>query len=173
MGASRAGNAGKGRLEMRKIVLLLLLIAASAVASTEAQCGENVWYSALVPGWGQVRAGHYGRGGLFLSGELTALMTLAITDIQYHRAVEQYDRARASYLHATYIGDAVSEYALMHDRWDSADHLNGIRQTALYTAIGIWAVNVVDMIIFDSKEEPPLSVAARPDGFLVTGSLSF
>ncbi len=158
---------------MRRIVLLLLIIAASALASTEAQCGENAWCSILVPGWGQVRAGHYGRGALFMSGELVALTTLAIADIQYNRAVEQYDRAKASYLHATYIGDATGEYAIMHERWNSSNDLYGIRQTALYAAIGIWAVNVVDIIFFDSKGEPPLSISGRSDGFLVTGSLAF
>ena len=127
----------------------------------------------MVPGWGQVRAGHYGRGALFMSGELVALTTLMIADIQYNRAVEQYDRAKASYVHASYIGDAVEEYALMHEHWDSADNLQRKRQTAIYAAIGIWAVNVVDMILFDSHEEPPLSISARPGGILVTGSLSF
>ncbi len=158
---------------MRRIMLFLLLIAVGVLASGGAQGGENVWYSALVPGWGQTRAGHYGRGAIFISGELVALTTLMIADIQYNRAVEQYDRAKASYLHATYIGDAASEYAIMHERWDGASDLHRIRQAALYAAIGIWAVNVVDMIIFDSKGEPPLSISARPDGFLVTGSLSF
>lgn len=158
---------------MRRIAPIVFIIAVSVLASAEAQSGENVWYSTLVPGWGQVRAGHYGRGSLFLSGELVALTTLAIADIQYNRAVEQYDRAKASYLHATYIGDAVDEYTIMHDRWDSANDRYGVRQTALYTAIGIWAVNIVDMILFDSEEKPPLSISARPDGFLVTGSLSF
>ena len=158
---------------MRRIVPFLLMIAVSALASTEAHSGENVWYSAMVPGWGQVRAGHYGRGALFMSGELVALTTLMISDIQYNRAVEQYDGAKASYLHATYIGDAAGDFAIMNERWNSADDLYGIRQTALYAAIGIWAVNVVDMIIFDSEGEPPLSISARSDGFLVTGSLSF
>jgi len=158
---------------MRRIVPFLLMIAVSALASTEAHGGENVWYSILAPGWGQVRAGHYGRGSLFMSGELVALATLAIADIQYNRAVEQYDRAKASYLHASYIGDASDEYSLMHERWNSADDLYGIRQTVLYAAIGIWAVNVVDMVFFDRKGEPPLSISARPDGFLVIGSLSF
>jgi hypothetical protein len=166
-------GAGKGRLEMRRIVLFLLIIAVSAFASIEARGGENLWCSALVPGWGQVRAGHYGRGSLFMSGELVALTTLAIADIQYNRSVEQYDRAKASYLHATYIGDAAGEYTLMNERWKSANDLYGIRQKALYAAVGIWAVNVMDIIFFDSDGEPPLSISARSDGFLVTGSLSF
>ena len=44
-----------------------------------------------------------------------------------------------------------------------------MRQTALYAAIGIWAVNVVDMILFDPEEEPPLSISVRRGRFLVTG----
>lgn len=158
---------------MRKGALFLLMIGMSVLAATEAHGGENVWYSAVVPGWGQVRAGHYGRGSLFMAGELVSLTTLVIADIQYNRAVEQYDRAKVSYLSATYIGDAVDEYGVMHDRWDSAEELYRIRQTALYTAIGIWAVNIVDMILFDAEGDPPLSITARRDGFLVTGALSF
>jgi hypothetical protein len=154
-------------------MVLATMIVLCGLASGEVRGGENIWYSTAVPGWGQMRAGHYGRGSLFMGGEIAALTTLMIADIQYHRAVEQYDRAKASYLHATYIGDAVDEYGVMHDRWDSAENLHGIRETALYAAIGIWAVNVLDMVLFDSKEEAPLSISARGDGFLVTGSLSF
>ena len=159
---------------MRKPVLfLLVMFFLVALASFDAYGGENVWYSVFVPGWGQVRAGHYGRGSIFLSAEIVSLTTLAISDIQYNRSVEQYERARALYLHATYIGDAVQEYDLMHARWDSAEKLHGYREKALYAALGVWAVNVVDMILFDEKGEPPLSFEGRPGGFLVTGSISF
>jgi len=96
-----------------------------------------------------------------------------ISDLQYDRSVEQYDRAKAAYLSATYIADAASEYLLMRDHWDSADNLYGIRQMALNAAIGIWVVNIVDIVFFDENEEPPLSFEVRPSGFLVTGSLSF
>jgi hypothetical protein len=162
-----------GRVAMRRMLVLPLIVVLVVLGSLEAYGGENVWYSVFVPGWGQVRAGHYGRGSLFLSAELVSLAALAISDIQYSRAVDQYDRARASYLNATYIGDAVSEYNLMRSHWDSAETLNGYRQAALYTAIGVWAVNIVDMILLDEKEEPPLSFNVRPGGFLVTGSISF
>jgi len=166
-------DTGKGRMAMRKTIVFLLVMLLGVLASLEAYAGENVWYSVFVPGWGQVNSGHYGRGALFLSAELVSLTTLVIADIQYNRSVEQYDRAKASYLHATYIGDAAYEYESMHSRWNSANGLHGYRQAALYAAIGIWAVNIVDMILFDEKEEPPLSFEVRPGGFLVTGSLSF
>lgn len=158
---------------MRKPVLFLLVMLLVALASLEAYGGENVWYSVFVPGWGQVRAGHYGRGSVFISAEIVSLTALVISDIQYNRAVEQYNRARALYLHATYIGDAVQEYDIMHARWNSAEKLHDYRAAALYAAVGVWAVNVVDIILFDEKGEPPLSFEGRPGGFLVTGSISF
>jgi len=158
---------------MRRLVLFVLVIALSGIAATEAFAGENALFSVLVPGWGQVRAGHYGRGSLFLGGELVALTTLVVSDIQYDRAVEQYDRAKAAYLNASYIGDAREQYDSMIEQWDRAEDMHGIRQKALYAAIGVWAVNVVDMILFDAKGDAPLTISARSDGFLVTGSLSF
>jgi len=158
---------------MRKTILFLFVMLPVVLASLEADAGENIWYSVFVPGWGQVQSGHYGRGALFLSAELVSLTTLAIADIQYNRSVEQYDRAKASYLQASYIGDALYEYDIMHARWGSADELHGYRQAALYAAVGIWAVSIVDMILFDDKGAPPLSLEVRGGGFLVTGSLSF
>ena len=158
---------------MRKTILFLFVMLPVVLASLEADAGENIWYSVFVPGWGQVQSGHYGRGALFMGAELVSLTTLAIADIQYNRSVEQYDRAKASYLHASYIGDALYEYDIMHARLDRADELHGYRQAAFYAAVGIWAVSIVDMILFDDKGEPPLSLEVRRGGFLVTGSLSF
>jgi hypothetical protein len=166
-------DACEERAKMRRIMLGLLLVAACAFVPGEGRAGENVPYSVIFPGWGQIRAGHYGRGALFMSGELVALTTLAIADIQYDRTVEQYDRAKAAYLGATYIGDAVYAYTLMNERWNSAEDLQTVRETALYAAIGIWVVNIADIVFFDGEGEPPLSISARPGGFLVTGALSF
>jgi hypothetical protein len=158
---------------MRKTIVMLLVVLAAGLGPVEARAGDNVWYSVVVPGWGQVRSGHYGRGSLFLSAELVSLTTLLISDIQYDRAVEQYDDARAAYLNAAYIGDAVAGYNTMNDKWDSAEDLYTIREVALWSAIGVWAVNVVDIILLDKKGEPPLALETRPGGFLVTAKISF
>jgi hypothetical protein len=160
-------------MTMRGTAFALVAVLLTAAPSFPAHAGENVWYSVFVPGWGQVRAGHYGRGSLFLSAEIVSLTTLMISDIQYNRAVEQYDRARSAYVHASYIGDAVSDYNLMRSKWDSADELYGIRRAALWTAVGVWALNIADMALLDRRGEPPLAFETRPGGFLVTASLSF
>lgn len=158
---------------MRRFIVFMLVCSALCLACAEAYAGENMWYSAVVPGWGQLRAGHYGRGSLFLSAELVSLSTLLISDIQYNRAVEQFDRAKASYLAATYIGDAEYYYHLAHEKWDDAERLNDYRHAAIGAAVGVWFVNILDMILFDEDEEPLLSLEATSGGFLVSGSLSF
>jgi Family of unknown function (DUF5683) len=158
---------------MRIVVVVAVVAALACSVSVNAYAGENLWYSVFVPGWGQVRAGHYGRGALFLSAELVSLSALGVTDLQYHRTVEQYDRARAAYLGAQYIGDAVESYDLMRQKWDDADGLYHYRTAATVAAIGVWAVNVVDMILFDEHGGPPLSMELGPGGFRVVGSVSF
>jgi hypothetical protein len=158
---------------MQRIVLFPLVLLLVCMTSIEAYGGENVWCSVFAPGWGQLRVGHYGRGSMFVCAELVSLTALAVSDIQYNRAVEQYEGAKASYEQAAYIGDAVSEYNSMREHWESADALYGYRRAALCAAIGVWAVNVVDMIISDDEEEPFLSLSLRPSGFLVAGSISF
>ena len=150
---------------------LVLLIAAST--STEAADTGDVLYSVLFPGWGQIRAGRYGRGALLASAEIIALTGLLMADIQYNRAVEQYDRARAFYLSSQYIGDAYYYYNVMNEKWDDADNLHTYRNILLGAAVGVWAVGVVDMMWGGGDDGPPLSLDVSNGGFVVSKSFSF
>jgi hypothetical protein len=158
---------------MRIVVIAVAFAVLACSVPVNAYAGENVWYSVFVPGWGQINAGHYGRGALFLSAELVSLSALGVIQLQYNRTVEQYDRAKAAYLAAQYIGDAAQNYDLMRRKWNDADELYRYRTTAIAAALGVWAVNVVDMVLFDEKGSPPLSMELGPDGFRVAGSISF
>ena len=158
---------------MKRFVVAVLAIATLAAAAGGARAGENVWYSALFPGWGQTRAGDYGRGVLFAGAEVASLTVLVISDIQYDRAVEQYDRARAAYLGASYVGDREEQQAIMLAKWDDAESLNRYRNYALGAAIAVWALNVVDRIAFDRTTEPPVVLESRPGGFALAYVRSF
>jgi hypothetical protein len=158
---------------MKRILAAMLVAAALAGAAANARAGENLWYSVFFPGWGQTRAGHYGRAALFAGGEVVSLVAFVISDVQYDRAVEQYDRAKAAYLGATYIGDAARQYDVMREKWDDAESLHRYRQAALGAAVGVWVVNIVDRALFDETRVPPLAFAPRRDGFTVMASLSF
>ena len=156
---------------MKRIVLIVLLLMFST--GVNAADRENLYYSLVFPGWGQVKSGHYAKGSLFLGAELVSLLSIAAPQIQYNRAVEQYDRARTGYLNARYIGDAVYNYNLMRTKWDDAERLYGYRKALIGTAIGVYIFNIVDMVFFSREERTPLAFSMDGEGFLVTTGFSF
>ena len=153
------------------ILCTLLLILLSLAADTHAS--DKIIYSAIYPGWGQIRSGEYGRGMVFAGGELLSLMGLFISDLQYSRAVEDYDAARAAYLAADYIGDAEYYYDRMREKWDDAENLHTYRNAFLGAAIGIWVINIVDMAIGEGEEPPGLSMSVGDGAFFVTKGFAF
>ncbi len=148
--------------------LIAILLVPSVVFS-----GEGIVYSVIYPGWGQIRSEQYGRGILFAGAELVSLIGLMVSDIQYSRAAEDYNDARTSYLGADYIGDAVHYYDLMNEKWDDAERLNNYRNVFLGAAIGIWAINIIDMAIGDDKEAPDLSLSVSGGTVFVSKGFAF
>jgi hypothetical protein len=158
---------------MRKLIACAAVAAVIGLAPAVVSA-QNIWYSVFVPGLGQIESGHYGRGGLFLGAELVSLTAFGIFHLQYERTVDQYDRAKAEYLNARFIGDAVAAFDTMHKKWNDANGLYRWQTAAAVAVAGVWAVNIVDMVLFDEKDERPfLSMEMKPGGFLVTGSVSF
>ncbi len=159
---------------MRRLLCCIAVACAVGSAPAGARASQNIWYSIFVPGLGQIESGHYGRGGLFLGAELVSLSALGIIHLQYDRAVDEYDGAKAEYLNARFIGDAVTSFDLMHKKWNDANELYRWQTAATVAAIGVWAVNIVDMALFDKADDRPLlSMEPRQGGFLVTGTVSF
>ncbi len=159
---------------MRRFVCCAVLAVIVGSTPVIASGNENIWYSVFVPGLGQMESGHYGRGSIFLGAELLSLSALGIIHLQYDRTVDQYDRAKDEYLNARFIGDAQTAFALMNQKWEDADDLYKWQNVALGAAIGVWAVNIVDMVVLDRKDSRPLlSMEPRPGGFLVFGTVSF
>ncbi len=157
---------------MRKIIPAILVILISA-GSLQAAQAEDVVYSVLFPGWGQLRTGRYTRGTLLMGVEMITLTGLAVANIQYDREVEAYDRAKLLFNSATYIGDARMYYDQMVEKWDAADNLNKYRKVFVGAAVGVWVVGVADMIWGKDPSNPPISLEMRGDGFLVAKSFSF
>ena len=147
---------------------IVILLAPSAAIS-----GEGIVYSVIYPGWGQIRSEQYGRGILFAGAELVSLVGLFVRDIQYNRAVDDYNAARTSYLGAEYIGDAVYHYDRMNEKWDDAERLHNYRNAFLGAAIGIWAINIIDMAIGDDKDTPDLSLSVSGGTVFVSKVFAF
>lgn len=156
-----------------KRIIILVMLAVMIGSTAEASENENLYYSILLPGWGQLRTGHYGKGSIFMGAELVSLLSIVVTQVQYNRAVEQYDRAKNFYLNASYIGDAVDNYNLMLRKWDDAERLYKYRKAFIGAAIGVYVINVVDMALFSREERAPLNLTLKDGGFLLTTGFSF
>ena len=148
--------------------LVFIVLAPSAAFG-----GKGVIYSVIYPGWGQIRSEQYGRGILFAGAELVSLVGLFVSDLQYSRAVDDYNDARASYLGADYIGDADYYYDRMNERWDDAERLNNYRNAFLGAAVGIWVINIIDMAIGDYKDTPDLSLSVSGGTVRVSKGFAF
>ena len=158
---------------MKVVTILCTLVLIVLSLACEASASEEIICSALYPGWGQIRAGEYGRGMIFAGGELLSLVGLFISDLQYSRAVEDYDSARVAYLTADFIDDAQLYYDRMREKWDDAENLQTYRKAFLGAAIGIWVINIVDMAIGDGEEPPGLSLRVDDGAFFVTKGFAF
>lgn len=161
------------RAKMRRLILAIMALLILSSSSVYASGGGNVWYSVVFPGWGQIKSARYGRGALLVSAEAISLAALLVTNIQYDRAVEQYDRAKTSYLSATYIGDANEYYERMSEKWDEAERLHKYRKILVGTAVGIWAIGIVDMLWGGDADRPSLSIEVGGDEFRVVKSITF
>lgn len=158
---------------MKRVFLLAVVIVLLMTSSPQADGSGDVWYSVVFPGWGQMRSGRYGRGATFLTLGVVSLTGLFMSEVQYNRAVEDYEIGRANYLNATYIGDAVSWYDQMNAKWDDAESLHTYRQVFLYSYLGVWAINVIDMLVGPEAKQPPITMTVDGDGFYVTKTFTF
>ncbi|HSG29389.1 MAG TPA: DUF5683 domain-containing protein [Candidatus Krumholzibacterium sp.] len=159
---------------MRRLILSLLLISLILPAAS-AQCAEaeDIIYSVLFPGLGQIRTGRYTRGTILVGAELICLGGLGVANIQYDRKIEAYDRAKILYDNSTYIGDAEVYYSQMVQAWDDADNIQKYRKVLAGAAIGVWVVGIADMAFGREAENPPVTMEIRQDGFIVCRSFSF
>jgi len=158
----------------RLITVLLLIFISVTVTSSGSYGGENLYYSVLFPGWGQMKDGRYGSGTLFMGTELILLTGVLMSNIQYDRDVEQYEDARAAFRTAVYIGDKMDYHREMMDKWDDADRMDTYRKVLAGAAVGVWAINIVDMMWRgEDRNTQPVSMEVRGEGFLITKSFSF
>ncbi len=152
------------------VLAVLLIFSALPVFAADA---EDIMYSILFPGLGQFRTGRYSRATVFMGTELIALIGLGISDIQYDRSIEAYEKAKFLYGNADYIGDARSYYNDMVEQWDKAEDYQRYRNTFLGVAAGVWVINVIDIVWGKEAAEPLLSLEVQNDGFLVSKTFSF
>jgi hypothetical protein len=104
--------------------------------------------SLFVPGWGQRYAGHKSRGNVFLAAEVGALVGLLITNEHYQNQVSDWEKARDAYLSEDLEERLGSRYEDLVESRDDADGAYTLRQTFFWSAAGIMAFNMLDVLLF-------------------------
>lgn len=138
--------------------------------------------SLLIPGWGQNYSEQKVKSKVFLTLQLTSLLSLGVTHLYYENCIDEYDTqvneynlARKSF---TLESKAWKDVTSAHSRLENAFKY---RKIALYTTIGIYALNVLDALFFFPKNLRGIDIYGQPishsaisiDGYSVVLSYNF
>ena len=121
---------------------------------------DALWRSAIVPGLGQYHAKKRKSGFFFMLAEFIVVVSLLGTHWEYSDAIEQYHNHNETYRKALSQHKIAETQDLVADSIDKIELLKDQRKTVLFSAVGIWAVNVVHAALI---RPPEPSVASKPE----------
>jgi hypothetical protein len=100
---------------------------------------DSLKKSLLIPGWGQFAEKRYIEGVFFLSSEIFSLYKIFSTDHKANKFYRQYKEADNT-------EDAI-KFRELTEKYDKD------RNIFILAAVGIWAVNLVDIYVIVKKKE--------------------
>lgn len=162
--------------------LTILFIGLTAASSQAGTVDSSLLRSMLFPGSGQAQRGHYTRAALFAAGGVIGGVGVFISQIQYNRAVEDYERERADYAmladkidagELVRYGDITSTYAAMQTAYDQADTRYAWRNFFLGTLITAYTLNIVDILMNPGESSNSISMDVHGDGVRLVKSFNF
>ena len=110
-----------------------------------------VMLSLMFPGLGQMASGHKLKGGAFFLTELVSLVAAVDGHESYKTRQDVYQTSLQEYAAmrggGTYQG-AEAKWQSLVDLKDDLDNLHGRRQLFGYAAVAIYALNVVDILLW-------------------------
>jgi hypothetical protein len=104
--------------------------------------------SMLIPGWGQYYSGNRFKGVLMGLSSIAGVTAAWIADDNYNRKYDDFKDAEDDYRAAASIEESLRLKDLMNDKRRKAYDAETTRNTFLGIAVGIWAYNVLDAIVF-------------------------
>jgi TolB-like protein len=134
------------------------LVALSSDAVVLRSRRDAVFRSMLAPGWGQLYNREPKKGIGFAAAEAVVLGGALVFHLQGQRAEDQYHSKTS----AGDLGSDPSAAAASLRR--RADRAYGTRNTLLWVALGVWAVNVADAWYSGIDGEAALALAPAPGG---------
>lgn len=112
--------------------------------------------SAFIPGWGQWYGGQKGKGVLYLLAAAGAATAFFVADQDFDDKFATFEARRSEFDEAVASGAGYSELqtrlralnAAQDDAYDAED----TRRIAIGVAVGVWALNVLDAVVFFPEE---------------------
>ena len=122
--------------------------------------------SLIIPGWGQMYSGRTGKGILFTILTAAAAGYYFIMDDNFNEKLEDYNQINSRYNSAKTEAEKNSLYsplvAAKQEAYDAEDK----RIIAIGSMIGIWGLNLIDVLFFYPQEKDNVAVNSltiRPD----------
>lgn len=124
------------------------------------------------PGLGQYWGRRYISGSAFLLGGLCAVTGAVTSYFQYERSVDKYNDAVDRYHNSNSANIDISRQEMIKAH-DNADNKFLFRQIAFATAGGIWALNVLHILIAGPKSESsPQTPQADLSGWIISPQIA-
>ncbi len=122
--------------------------------------------SAVLPGWGQFYSEKTTKGVIFLAAEAVAVGGLIWADSKRSDSERNYKNAVRDYQEADQIEDIDDAWDEVLRTYDDLDSWHETRRRWFYAAAGIWAINLIDAVVFSSPRPQGGSMASllEPEG---------
>jgi hypothetical protein len=119
--------------------------------------------SVFIPGWGQRYADKKTKGFVFTLLSLSSVAAFVVADQDFSDKFDTFEKRRSEFDEAlttpgTSRDELERQLRLLNDAQDEAYDAENIRRVTIATAIGVWALNVLDALVFFPEEHGTFSV---------------
>ncbi|MBL7191068.1 PEGA domain-containing protein [bacterium] len=108
---------------------------------------RSVSRSVVFPGLGQNYLDRKTKAYLFAAGEIILLAGTTVSAALFNEAVKDYNEARGEYMKQIEPNSIASAREIMYDRYKNVDTYDSQVKAFSYMAGGLWALNIVDVIL--------------------------
>ncbi len=114
--------------------------------------------SLLLPGWGQRYSGQKAKGFIFTLLAASSVAGFFIADHQFDSKYDDFNRMRDAFDAAATFQQKERLEPLLKEAQKEAYDAENTRRIAIGAVIGVWALSVVDAVLFFPKERSTFSV---------------
>ncbi|SYZ73658.1 exported hypothetical protein [Candidatus Zixiibacteriota bacterium] len=122
--------------------------------------------SLLIPGWGQSYSGQKTKGAVFTILAVGAVSSFLIADSKFNDKENSYNDLLDRYNKTVLFSDRQSLYNQLEAARKDAYDAETVRRITIGAVIGVWGINLIDMIFFFPEERSSMvinTISFKPD----------